>query len=386
VRFSRRTPADLRPNRIAIARAEARASFDLTVSNPTLVGLPYPPELLRALSAPVGLTYLPHAYGIEQARNAVAADYLRHGTVVEPERIILTSSTSEAYAFLFKLLCDPGDLVLVPTPSYPLFEHLAALEAIGVQPYRLDLDADWRLDFAAVEGAPDRVRAAVVVHPNNPTGSYIDEGDGGLLAELCTARGWALIADEVFLDYLLDERCPSPRSFSGGSTALTFTLGGLSKSIGLPQLKLSWIAMSGPPELVHEARERLEVIADSFLSVATPVQLALPELMAHGQNIRAAIRTRCAANLRALAEALNRHPALTLYPPTGGWSAVLRVPAVVPEDDLVVDLIRLDGVAVHPGYFFDLPSEGFLVVSLLPEPRVFSEGVCRLIDRVTRKL
>ncbi len=383
--FSGRVPRDLRPNRISeVLRRLGTPPFDLTLSNPTRCGIAYPDGLLAPLADPAGLVYRPDPRGLRSARVAVASEYRRHGAEVDPDRIILTASTSEAYAFLFKLLCEPGQAVLTPTPSYPLFEHLAAVEGVRVRPYRLDPEAGWRLEVADLAGAGSDVQAAVVVHPNNPTGSWVHPADGQRLAELCAECSWALVVDEVFLDYPL-AGAPAT-SFAGQSAALTFALGGLSKSVGLPQLKLAWIAVGGPPALVAAALERLEFIADTFLSVATPVQLALGELLATGAGVRSAIVSRCRANLAALRAAVAAHPAVTVLSPDGGWSAVLRIPAVVAEEDLVVTLLERDGVAVHPGFFFDFPRDGYLVVSLLPPPATFAAGVEVLLRRLAELL
>jgi alanine-synthesizing transaminase len=384
--FSRRVPADLSPNRIARARAAAAPRFDLTVSNPTECAIPYPPGLLAPLSGTGGLEYTPHPRGLPLAREAVARDYLRHGVAVDPERVTLTASTSEAYSFLFKLLADPGEAILVPTPSYPLFEHLACVEGVKAVAYRLDAEAGWRVDAHALADAPESTRALVVVHPNNPTGSFVAPDDAEALSELAARRGWAIIADEVFLDYPLDGGPGEGLCFAGHRAALTFTLGGLSKSVGLPQLKLAWIVATGPEDAVLPAVERLEFVADTFLSVATPVQLALPSLLRDGGEVREAIRARCRTNLSALRRAAAELPAVSVLPPGGGWSAVLRVPAVVSEEELVLELLQNDGVAVHPGYFFDFPGEGTLVLSLLPAPETFAEGVHRLLRRLSTHL
>ena len=383
--FSPRTPADLRENRIAVAlRRLGPPPFDLTVSNPTRCGIPYPEGLLSALADPAGLVYRPEPRGMLSAREAIATEFHRQGVAVDPARIVLTASTSEAYAFLFKLLCAPGEGVLAPSPSYPLFEHLARLEGVELLPYRLEAEAGWRPDLSGVSGAPASARAVVVVHPNNPTGSWVEGGDRDALAECCAKRAWALIADEVFLDYSLAGA--SPPSLAGITDCLTFTLGGLSKSVGLPQVKLAWIAVSGPDTLASAALERLEVIADSFLSVATPVQLALPELLARGGAVREALRARCRGNLATLARALGHLSPVALSTPGGGWSAVVRVPAVIPEEELVLDLLERDGVAVHPGYFFDFPPGVWLVLSLLPEEHTFSEATRRLVGRLASHL
>lgn len=384
LRFSSRTPSDLAPNRITLARAAHPPAYDLTVSNPTRCGIPYPEDLLRPLADPAGLAYRPDPRGLVEARRAVSAEYARQGAAVPVERLVLTASTSEAYALLFKLLCEPGEAVLVGVPSYPLFDHLARVEGVRAEPYRLDPDHGWRLDLHELAAAPPDTRAVVVVHPNNPTGSYLDPGDAAALQALCAARGWALIVDEVFLDFPLAATGERVHSLAGCATCLTFALGGLSKSVGLPQLKLGWIAASGPEDVVAPALERLEYLADTFLSVATPVQLAAGELLARGAPVRAAIRDRCRGNLATLREAVGAHPALEVLPPEGGWSAVLRFPAVVEEEELAVELLERDGVAVQPGYFFDFAREGHLVLSLLPEPATFREGVARLGARLGR--
>jgi alanine-synthesizing transaminase len=384
--FSSRVPGELLLNRIAAARAASPPRFDLTVSNPTGCGIAYPPDLLAPLADPAGLAYRPHPRGLGVALTAVAQEYRRHGITVDPERVLLTASTSEAYAFLFKLVADPGEAVLVPTPSYPLFEHLASVEGVVAVPYRLDPEAAWRLDLPALEHAPEKVRAVVMVHPNNPTGSFVHPADAATVAALAAERGWALIADEVFLDYPLSGGAGASMSFAARSDVLTFTLGGLSKSVGLPQLKLAWIVTGGPEPAVTAALDRLEFIADTFLSVATPVQLALPDLLHRGSAVRDAILARCRGNLAALQGALAGLPAVSATPPGGGWSAVLRFPAVVGEEDLALELLGEDGVAVHPGYFFEFPGEGTLVLSLLPEPGIFAEGVRRLLRRLAAYL
>ena len=384
--FSRRVPSDLAPNRIASARAAAAPRFDLTVSNPTACGLPYPEQLLNALADPAGLAYRPHPRGLKSARRAAAAEYRRFGVEVDPERVVLTASTSEAYALLFKLLADPGEAVLVPSPSYPLFEHLARAEGVEAIPYHLHPELGWRPDIGEVAAAPERVRAAVVVHPNNPTGSFVHPDDAAALERVAAARGWAVIADEVFLDYPLDGGPGAGATFATAGDALTFTLGGLSKSVGLPQLKLGWIVAGGPDHLTRPALERLEFIADTFLSVGTPVQLALPALLREAAPVRAAILARTRANLAELRRAAAAVPEVSVLPAGGGWSAVLRVPDVVGEEELTLELLERDGVAVQPGYFFDFPAAGVLVVSLLPEPAALAEGASRLFATVRAHL
>jgi aspartate/methionine/tyrosine aminotransferase len=369
--FSRRTPRDLGPNAWARLRAERGAAIrhDLTVSNPTACGIEYPAGLLRGLSQDAALSYRPSARGLESARKAIAGEYVRHGVQVDPGRIVLTASTSEAYAFLFKLLCDPGDAVCLPAPSYPLLEHLATLEGVVARPYRLVPERDWQPeDPGGVEGP---VRAWVAVHPNNPTGSFLDTDSARALVAACARDDAALIVDEVFLDYPLENDSGAtarPSSFASQDEVLTFTLGGLSKSVGLPQLKLSWIVVSGPEPRVGEALERLEFIADNHLSVATPIQHALPEVLAEGAGVRETILSRCRASLAALRQGLAGRPELSLCEPGGGWSAVLRYPRVVDEERLVLALLERHGVALYPGYFFDFPTDGYLVTTLLTPP------------------
>jgi alanine-synthesizing transaminase len=385
--FSTRTPSDLAPNRLASAELAVRARgvrvLDLTETNPTRVGLAYPDRMLAPLAAPEGLDYDPHPFGVPAARETIAAAIGTSGSPVDPSRVVLTASTSEAYAFLFKLLCDPGDEVLVPAPSYPLFEHLTRLELVAVRPYPLDAHGTWSIDSHAVESAvTPRTRAVLVVSPNNPTGSMITRGELAALARLCASRELALIGDEVFCDYLIDPRADRARVLDQDE-ALTFSLGGLSKSAGLPQMKLGWIVAGGPPALVDAALARLEIVCDTFLSVATPVQRAAGPLLAAGRAIRAQILDRVKANLRDLQALAGRHPACSVLRVEGGWSAVVRVPATRSEESLVLDLLERDHVLIHPGYFFDFPHEAFVVVSLLPSPAEFGEGAARLLARAS---
>jgi len=385
VHRSSRVPADLAPNRLAAARARLAApASDLTLSNPTLCGLSYPPELLHALADPRGLVYAPDPRGPIAARRAVAASYGRWHVEPDPEAIVLTSSTSEAYGFLFRLLADPGDAILAPVPSYPLIEHLARLDGVVVAETALDPDDGWRLDREAVAAAPRRTRAVAVVHPNNPTGSHVDRDDAAWLVETCVERGWALIADEVFLAYALDRR--DAASFARETGCLTFVLGGLSKLAGLPQLKLSWIVVSGPAAEVAMALEGLDYVADSYLSVSLPVALAAAEVLAAAAPVERAITERCRGNLAALRNLAGGLPAVTVPSVDGGWSAVLRMPATIDEEELALDLLERRGVAVHPGYFFDFPGPGWLVISLLPEPHVFAAGVSALLEEIDRRV
>jgi len=384
---SRRIPTDLGLNRVAEARAKVgNIRFDLTISNPTDCGLPYPDDLLRDLSNPTGLHYSPDARGPLATRVAVAGEYRRWRVEVDPERTCLTASTSEAYSFLFRLLCDPGDTVLVPAPSYPLFEHLARLDGVGCKTYPLEADDSWRLDMATVEGAPQEVRAVIVVHPNNPTGSFVHPDDRAALVALCRDRGWALIADEVFLSYPLDGGPGADTSFSGVEECLCFTLGGLSKSVGLPQLKLAWIVTGGPETLVDTALDGLEYVADAYLSVSTPTALAASQLLADAAPLHDAIADRCRSNLLTLRTLVSEHPAVSLSPVGGGWSAVLRVPEVIGEEALSLRLLEEHSVWVHQGSLFGFPSAGWLVVSLLPPAGLFAEGAGLMLNLVSETL
>jgi len=378
-RFSGRIPVDLTPNALARAReARGEPPFDLTVSNPTRCALSYPSGLLGGLADDAGLRYEPDPAGLRVAREAVTGHYARRGVEVDPGRVILTASTSEAYALLFKLLCDPGDRVAIPSPSYPLLQHLAALEGLSPVPYRLDAHKGFQPDVPSLDG----IRAIVVVNPNNPTGSYLEPGKAGELLDTCERSGAALISDEVFFDFPLDEAAVRT-SFAASTRSGTFTLGGLSKQIGLPQVKLSWIVAGAGPGDSAEAVERLSFIADQYLSVATPAQLALDDLLRTGNVVHSAILERCRRNLDAMCRAVDAGPGgVTLSRPAGGWSAVLRFPAVVEEERFALDLLVQDGVAVHPGYFFDLVPEGHIVVSLLPPPSIFDEGLDRLLRRL----
>lgn len=373
--FSRRSGRDQSPNAIARLLAEVgRPPFDLTGSNPTTAGIEYPDGLVGALerAQSASRVYRPEALGALSARRALA-----RLTATPAEDILLTASTSEAYAFLFKLLCDPGDSVLVPAPSYPLFEHLAELEGVRALPYRLAYDGAWHVDVSSVRGAVEpRTRALVLVSPNNPTGHYTREGELSSLAEL----GLPLISDEVFAPFwLVKPRVPSRKP----DQCLVFTLDGLSKRAGSPQLKLGWTSISGPETARREARARLELIADTFLSVATPIQQALPELLELCPEISERIARRCRENLAQLAHAV-RGTTLTLLTPEAGWSAPVHLPRVVGEEALTLGLLREEGVLVQPGWFYDFESEPYVIVSLLTEPRVFQEGVARLVAHVTR--
>jgi aspartate/methionine/tyrosine aminotransferase len=292
---------------------------------------------------------------------------------------VLSASTSEAYSWLFKLLCDAGDAVLIPRPSYPLFEFLTRLEGVATGSYRLAYHGRWEVDFDSIEQAPARTKALLAVSPNNPTGSFLSAQDVGRLIDVCARREWALIVDEVFADYPIDAGAPLT-DIAARSNVLTFTLGGASKSIGLPQVKLGWTLVGGPAALRHEALAAIEVIADTYLSVGTPVQVAAPALLRDGAGIRACIHQRVRDNLVMARRLVAAHSACDLLPVEGGWSVIVRVPKSRSEEAIVLDLLEREHVLVHPGFFFDMPHEAFLVVSLLPDPETFATGFARMLQ------
>ena len=382
--FSSRIPANLAPNRLTEAlqacRAQGRTFIDLTESNPTRVGFEYPPDLLAPLADARGLHYAPSPLGLMDARRAVAADYERQGITVPPDHIVLDASTSDGYSLLFKLLADAGDEVLVPRPSYPLFDHLTRLDLVAARHYDLDVHGRCSIDFASLERAiTPRTRAVLVVSPNNPTGSFITANELDRLAAICAPRDIAIIADEVFADYELEpDAARRAGRVATRRDVLSFALGGLSKSVGLPQVKLGWIAVGGPDRLVAEALERLELVCDTYLAVSTPVQLAAAELLERGASVREQIAARVIANYRALQTAVAGAPSCRVLPSAGGWYAVLHVPSLESEEDLVLRLLA-DDVLTHPGYFFDFPRESFLIVSLLPPEASFADGVSRVL-------
>ncbi len=381
--FSRRTSWDLAANALTGAVEAARASgttlLDLTESNPTKVGLVWPAAALAEALGDARLpAYEPAPLGLAEAREAVAGYLATHGTVVPPDRILLTASTSEGYALLLKLLCDPGDEVLVPAPAYPLLDLLADLESVRLVRYPLRHDGGWSVEPEALAAAVTaRTRAVVVVSPSNPTGWLLSDEEGAALERLCAGRGLALIGDEVFADSAL---APA-RGVLAARGCLAFHLSGLSKVCGLPQLKAGWLAAAGPDRLVAAALERLEVIADAYLSVSGPAQRALPSLLARREAFLAPLRARLAEN-RAAAEAVRDAP-LNALRSGGGWSAVLRIGETLDEEALCLELLA-DGVVVQPGFFYDFQRPGHLVVSLLPEPDVFREGLARVVARLRR--
>jgi len=362
-------------------RQQAGELLDLTSSNPTAVDLPYPHrEIGCALSTIPSLTYDPQPLGILEAREAISAYYQERGFDVDPGRIIVTASTSEAYSYLFKLLCDPGDEMLSPRPSYPLFEYLAELDSIRVQPYWLSYDGAWYTDLDDLDARiTDRTRGIILVNPNNPTGSFLKTGEAGRLCALARLRSLPLISDEVFMDYPLCEGTQRVLSLTGRSDALSFSLNGLSKSAGMPQMKLGWIVINGPADQVEAARHGLELIADTYLSVSSPCQRALTQLISLGAGVRSCIRERILSNAQALQDLLQGSPAHPLYT-EGGWSSVIQLPQTRSEEDWVMRLLMRYGVIVQPGYLFDMPGEPFAVVSLLTPIATFVEGITSIRD------
>jgi len=380
--FSSRFHWDFRPNRLTELLAEKRrqgaAVLDLTESNPTRAGFEYPREILRAFDDPRALRYQPEPAGAMEAREAVAAYYAARGCAVEPSRILLTASTSEAYSYLFKLLTNPGDQVLAPRPSYPLFDYLANMESVEVRQYPLVYHGGWAIDMEGLAAAAtERTRAVIVVHPNNPTGSYVKRAEMEALARLCRDRDMALISDEVFSDYAFAPDPSRAGTLAEVTDCLAFAMSGLSKIAGLPQMKLGWVAVSGPAQLRREAFEKLEWIADTYLSVSTPVQVAAGSLLAAGEVVRRQIRERSAVHLALAREAL-AGTAANILAVEGGWYITLQVPRHRSEEEWTLDLLARENLLVQPGFFYDFESEAFLIASLLTAPEIFREGMARL--------
>jgi alanine-synthesizing transaminase len=382
--FADRTNWNLDTNRLSEALARHRAIrrplLDLTASNPTECGFDYDrPAIMRALSDADALDYKPDPKGLETARQAVAAYYAARSNEVSIENILLTTSTSEAYSFVFRMLCNPGDELLIPTPSYPLFEFLADIQDVKLARYPLVYDYHWQIDFHALEQAiTSRTRGAIVVHPNNPTGHFCKPEDLTRLNEVCSARQMALIADEVFLDFVLTGA--QPLSFATNTGALTFTMSGLSKISGLPQMKTAWLITTGPEHLRKQALARLEVIADTYLSMNAPMQLATPVFLEQRRGFQKQLMTRVRRNLSELDRQLAGQKSCSRLRMEGGWNTVLRVPATRSDEELAIELLATRDVYAHPGHFYDFPSNGYLIVSLItPEPE-FAKGIERLLS------
>jgi aspartate/methionine/tyrosine aminotransferase len=389
-RFARRTRWNLDENSLSCALAAFRAAgtpiLDLTRSNPTDCGFEYDQKGIQcAFAHSEILRYVPDPRGMLCAREAVSSYYADLQAPVGPDELVLTSGTSEGYSFVFRLLCNPGDEVLIPSPGYPLFDFLADLCDVKLVRYPLLYDHGWQIDFSALAAAAsDRTRAVIVVHPNNPTGHYTPANERAQLAHFCAERGVALIADEVYLDFSLQGG--REKSFTRASDALTFTLSGISKICGMPQMKLAWIAVSGPGEQKREALARLEVIADAYLAVGTPVQLAAPALLATRTSFHAQVMARLNANLQELDTQLSPQSACNRLACEGGWSAVLRVPAEQSDEDLAIALVTKHAVHVHPGHFYDFPQPGHAVVSLIVPEKEFAEGIRRVLAHFSRRM
>jgi alanine-synthesizing transaminase len=384
--FSNRTQWNLAANRLSESLARVRAGrrplLDLTASNPTECGFKYDgATILKAFIHPAALRYHPDPRGLLSARQAVCQYYAAHQEHVAAEDLLLTTSTSEAYSFAFRLLCDPGDEVLVPTPSYPLFDFLADIQDVTLVRYPLFYDHGWHIDFHALERAiTSRTRGVIVVHPNNPTGHFVKPGEAEKLNAICSGRELAIVADEVFLDFALADR--KAASFTANQESLTLTMSGLSKISGLPQMKQAWLAVSGPEPVKREALARLEVIADTYLSMNTPVQIAAPTLLAQRHAFQGELMARVRHNLGALDSQLKKRPDCSRLEVEGGWYAVLRVPATRPDEDLAIELLEKHSVYVHPGHFYDFPAEGYMVVSLITPEQDFAEGIERLLSAI----
>jgi alanine-synthesizing transaminase len=381
--FSDRTHWDLTTNRLSKALARQRKAkkplFDLSASNPTECDFSYDRRaILKALSRPAALRYGPDPRGLLAARKAIAQYHSACGKKVAAEDIFLTTGTSEAYGFVLRLLCNPGDEILVPEPSYPLLNFLAEIQDVKLVRYPLLYDHSWQIDFHALEQAiTAHSRALVVVNPNNPTGHFVNAADMKRLNGICSASSMAIIADEVFLDFRLAAK--RPPSFAANNEALTFTMSGLSKLCGLPQMKASWFITDGPKSLRSEALARMEVIADTYLSMNTPVQLAIPALLKRRHGFQKQVMKRLRTNLRELDRQLALQKTCERLEVDGGWNAVLRVPAIHSDEEVAIRLLAEKNVFLHPGHFYDFPGDGFMVVSLITPERTFAEGIRRVL-------
>lgn len=385
--FASRTGWNLKPNRFTLAfenhQKSGRRLLDLTASNPTACNFHYQSDpLLKPFQNPASLSYEPQARGLLSARQSVADYYAAKSLDVSAENVILTTSTSEAYSFIFRLLCNAGDEVLLPQPSYPLFQFLADLHDIRLCPYSLVYDHGWQIDFSSLQRAiTPRTRAIILVNPNNPTGSFTKSAESDELNRICAQHQLALIADEVFHDYSF--AAAAPLSFSTNDAALTFTLSGLSKVAGLPQMKVAWMVINGPAALRQAAIDKLDVIADTFLSMNAPIQYALPAFLDSRHHFQTQLNARLRANLHALDAELARQKTCTRLDVEGGWYATLRVPVTRTDEDLAIALLERRDVLVHPGHFFDLEQDGYLILSLMTPDNIFVEGLKRIVQEIS---
>lgn len=381
--FSCRThwPSEKNPLMLCLEELKARREkiFDLTESNPTQAGFSYPARpILKALADRKNLSYAPESFGLLTARKAVCAMYAQDGVMLDPAQVVLTVSSSEAYSFLFRLLLDVDDEVLFPSPSYPLFDFLAQLNDVKMHSYPLQYENGWKInekDF--LQAVTKKTKVVTLVSPNNPTGCFVKENELRFINEACRKNDLTIICDEVFFDYIFDEKKATARSLAANQDVLTFTLGGLSKSLGLPQMKLSWIIVNGPKEKVSEALERLEIIADTYLSVNTPVQNALPQWLKIKNKIQKEIKGRIAKNKKILGAFASKAP-LKLLATDGGWYGILPLPEGTDEESWVLELLEKHHVFVHPGYFFDFNSGAHIIVSFLTPEDIFREGLKRI--------
>jgi hypothetical protein len=388
--FSSRTDWDFRPSPLFALVEQKRnrgdTILDLTESNPTRCGFLFEPDLLfppDSLSASV--RYDPDPKGLLTAREAVAEWYARQGVVVDPARIVLTSSTSEAYSFLFKLLCNAGDSVAVPKPSYPLFEYLCTLNDVACQQYRLAYDGEWHFDKSSMEHTLQaNTKALVLVHPNNPTGSYVKLEERDAIVGLSQKRRIPVIVDEVFSRFPFAEDPRRCATFASMRENLTFTLNGISKLLGLPQMKLAWIVVSGPDDECVQAMQRLEVIADSYLSVSAQVQVALRSLLAHADDTIDRIHSRVSGNFRTVRNELPPGSLMSVLDCEGGWNAILRLPSTKSDEEWAMAILEEQNVLTHPGSLFDLDTRSCLAISLLPEATSIAEGIRRIAAVVER--
>ncbi|MBI5475987.1 MAG: pyridoxal phosphate-dependent aminotransferase [Ignavibacteriales bacterium] len=399
--FSERTNWHRQQNKLTellgSLRNSGRDILDLTVSNPTECGFVYPEkEILSSFENHLSMAYDPNPRGLLSARQSVSEYYKQKNITVDPSNIFLTASTSEAYSILFKLLCNAGDSVLVPKPSYPLFEYLAQINDVGLQHYDLLYDGEWRVDIesfapkahqspAENNSKIGKIKAIVIVNPHNPTGMFLKNDEYSAIKEFARQHNLAIIVDEVFVDYAFEDDENRISSTASEADVLTFTLNGISKMIGLPQMKLGWLVVSGQLSFVNEAIERLQIICDTFLSVNTPVQVALPKLLTVGKNIQSQILKRVKSNYNTL---LTTHNSLLNTPcspllANGGWYGIIRVPRIKSNEEWALQLLEKKCVYVYPGYFFDFVDEGYLVVSLLVENSIFQKAVSGIVEYVS---
>jgi len=382
--FADRTNWKFDENRLSEALARRRRAgqpiLDLTASNPTTCGFQYHAgAMLRALSNPKALVYDPDPRGLVPARRAVVDYYAGHNARVGVDDIFLTTSTSEAYSYAFRILCNPGDEILIPEPSYPLFAFLAGIQDVKLVPYPLIYDHGWQMDLHSLERAiTGRTRAVIVVHPNNPTGHFATHSQIAGLNQICAARELAIIADEVFLDFALTETAAP--TFAANDAALTFTMSGISKICGLPQMKVAWLVTSGPRELKAQAVERLEIIADTYLSMNAPVQYALPTFMDQRHEFQSQLMARVRKNLSELDRQLASQKPCTRLDVEAGWYAVIRIPAMQSDEDFALFLLESKGVYTHPGHFYDFSGDGFSIVSLITPEEDFAVGIKLLVS------